>query len=71
MFSGLENLCVDIEYMLGIKTSFYWRFCWGLICPAMMTLVFIYALQGVTNLRFAEDYVYPPAGYGKYDLICF
>ncbi|KAL4713244.1 hypothetical protein ACJJTC_013174 [Scirpophaga incertulas] len=26
---GLENITLDIEYMLGIKTSIYWRFCWG------------------------------------------
>ncbi|XP_047995406.1 sodium-dependent nutrient amino acid transporter 1-like [Leguminivora glycinivorella] len=44
---GLENLCLDIEFMLGLKTSVYWRWCWGIIAPAMMIIVFIYAL--VTN----------------------
>lgn len=63
-FSGLENVCLDIEFMLGIKTSVYWRFCWGLITPFMMIAVFIYALQSFDALVFGEDYVYPTAGYG-------
>lgn len=62
---GLENLCLDLEYMLGIKTSFYWRFCWGLITPVMMIGVFIYALISIEALVFGDDYVYPVAGYGK------
>ncbi|CAH0701206.1 unnamed protein product [Spodoptera exigua] len=60
---GLENLCLDIEYMLGIKTSFYWRCCWGVIMPAMMIVVFIYALATSETLKFGEDYYYPTAGY--------
>lgn len=65
-FIGLENLCLDIEYMLGVKTSFYWRCCWGVIMPAMMITVFIYALATSETLKFGEDYYYPTAGYGEY-----
>ncbi|XP_045772165.1 uncharacterized protein LOC123872079 [Maniola jurtina] len=60
---GLENICTDIEFMLGISTSIYWRFCWGIITPAMMIVVFIYALFSFDNLLFAGHYVYPTAGY--------
>ncbi|KAH9633370.1 hypothetical protein HF086_004084 [Spodoptera exigua] len=60
---SLENLCLDIEYMLGIKTSFYWRCCWGVIMPAMMIVVFVYALATSETLKFGEDYYYPTAGY--------
>ncbi|CAH0579267.1 unnamed protein product [Chrysodeixis includens] len=59
---GLENLCVDIEYMLGTKTGPYWRFCWGLITPLMMIVVFMYALVSNEQFKFGE-YVYPVAGY--------
>lgn len=65
-FSGLENLCVDIEFMLGIKTSIFWRFCWGLVCPILMGIVFVFALVTVENLVFGEFYIYPTAAYGKY-----
>ncbi|XP_075973529.1 sodium-dependent nutrient amino acid transporter 1-like [Anticarsia gemmatalis] len=59
---GLESLCLDIEFMLGIKTSMYWRLCWGVITPAMMITVFIYALLGFENVT-VGDYVFPTAGY--------
>ncbi|KAM3964378.1 amino acid transporter-like [Aphomia sociella] len=60
---GLENLCLDIEFMLGIKTSFYWRICWGIITPAMMIAVFMYALVTTEALVFGDDYTYPTAAY--------
>ncbi|KAI8423573.1 hypothetical protein MSG28_012664 [Choristoneura fumiferana] len=59
---GLENLCLDIEFMLGIKTSIYWRWCWGIITPLIMIVVFIYALVSSDQLKF-EDKLYPTAGY--------
>ncbi|XP_041978590.1 uncharacterized protein LOC121732702 [Aricia agestis] len=68
---GLENLCLDIEFMLGIKTSMYWRLCWGIITPAMMIVVFIYALISFEALVFAETYVYPTAGYVSGYLMLF
>ncbi|CAK1596154.1 unnamed protein product [Parnassius mnemosyne] len=60
---GLENFCLDIEFMLGIKTSMYWRFCWGVITPVMMIVVFIYALVSYEALLFGGYYTYPTAGY--------
>ncbi|XP_073945336.1 sodium-dependent nutrient amino acid transporter 1-like isoform X2 [Choristoneura fumiferana] len=59
---GLENVCLDIEFMLGIRTSMYWRWCWGLITPAMMLVVFIYALISFDTLLFGGE-PYPMAGY--------
>lgn len=50
---GLETLCLDIEYMLNIKTSFYWRMCWGIITPFMMIAVFIFALISSDSVKFA------------------
>ncbi|XP_028167706.1 sodium-dependent nutrient amino acid transporter 1-like [Ostrinia furnacalis] len=60
---GLENITLDIEFMLGIKTSFYWRCCWGFITPALMIVVFVYALISYEALEFGGYYIYPDAGY--------
>ncbi|KAJ0177220.1 hypothetical protein K1T71_007229 [Dendrolimus kikuchii] len=68
---GLESLCLDIEYMLGFKTSPYWRFCWGIITPLMMIVVFIYALLSFEALVFGGYYYYPTMGYVAGYLILF
>ncbi|CAH2037460.1 unnamed protein product, partial [Iphiclides podalirius] len=62
---GLENLCVDIEFMLGLKTSFYWRICWSIVTPTIMIAVFFYALITTEALLFGGTYQYPPAAYSK------
>lgn len=66
IITGLENICLDIEFMSNRKTSIYWRFCWGFITPAMMIIVFIYALVTVEALVFGEDYIYPVLAYGMF-----
>nr|XP_026488393.1 sodium-dependent nutrient amino acid transporter 1-like [Vanessa tameamea] len=60
---GLENLCVDIEYMLGRKTSFFWRICWTLVTPLLMITVFFYALITTEQLLFGGTYEYPAGAY--------
>ncbi|XP_053608028.1 sodium-dependent nutrient amino acid transporter 1-like [Plodia interpunctella] len=59
---GLENMCLDIEFMLGIKTSFYWRICWSIVTPAIMIFVFMYAMVTTQTLVFG-DYTYPSSAY--------
>ncbi|XP_050671236.1 sodium-dependent nutrient amino acid transporter 1-like isoform X2 [Leptidea sinapis] len=60
---GLENLCMDIEFMLGARTSFYWRICWAIVTPILMIVVFFYAIITTERLVFGEDYNYPQAAY--------
>ncbi|CAH2106399.1 unnamed protein product [Euphydryas editha] len=60
---GLENFCLDIEYMSNRKTSAYWRLCWGIITPAILIFVFIYALVALDALVFGENYIYPTMAY--------
>ncbi|XP_045448783.1 sodium-dependent nutrient amino acid transporter 1-like [Melitaea cinxia] len=68
---GLENFCLDIEYMSNRKTSIYWRCCWGLITPALMITVFIYALSSFGALVFGDGYIYPTMGYvAGYLILC-
>ncbi|KAJ2946052.1 hypothetical protein O0L34_g4971 [Tuta absoluta] len=61
---GLENLCLDIEFMLNMKTSVYWRFCWGIITPGILILVFLVAIISADEPKYG-DYVYPFAGYAS------
>ncbi|KAG4076274.1 hypothetical protein HA402_014823 [Bradysia odoriphaga] len=41
---GVNRIALDIEFMLGIKTGWYWRLCWAIITPALMTAIFVYNL---------------------------
>ena len=40
---GINNLCRDIEFMLGKKTGLYWKFCWTLLIPILLSIIFIYS----------------------------
>ncbi|XP_063824948.1 sodium-dependent nutrient amino acid transporter 1-like [Ostrinia nubilalis] len=60
---GLENICLDIEFMLGVKSSFYWRICWSIITPAIMIAVFMYALITTEALVYGGTYRYPEGAY--------
>lgn len=42
---GVNRLCKDAEFMLGLKTGLYWRICWGLITPTFMATVLVYYLK--------------------------
>ncbi|XP_032525752.2 sodium-dependent nutrient amino acid transporter 1-like [Danaus plexippus] len=66
---GLENICLDIEYMLGVKTSFFWRICWMVVTPLLMIFVFFYAIITTDKLVFGDDYEYPSSAYLAGDLL--
>jgi len=54
---GVDNLCIDVEFMTGRRVSFYWRFCWAFLAPLVMITVFIYSLATMKPLQYAElDY---------------
>lgn len=40
---GINNFCRDIEFMLGRKTGWYWKFCWTLLIPILLSVIFIYS----------------------------
>lgn len=46
---GLENICWDLEFMLGHRISIYWRLSWGVITPFLMIIIFIYYLTDYRN----------------------
>ncbi|XP_013107994.2 sodium-dependent nutrient amino acid transporter 1 [Stomoxys calcitrans] len=59
---GVKRLCKDIYFMLGIKTSWYYRICWGIITPAFMAAILMYTLVEYKPLQY-NDYTYPSGVY--------
>ncbi|XP_073845258.1 sodium-dependent nutrient amino acid transporter 1-like [Musca autumnalis] len=59
---GIKNICRDIKFMLDIKTSIYYRLCWGIITPIFMTAILIYMLVDYKPLTYNDvsypDYLY-------------
>ncbi|RZC33029.1 sodium-dependent nutrient amino acid transporter 1, partial [Asbolus verrucosus] len=55
---GLENICLDIEFMLKKKPGIYWRICWSVIIPIVLVTVFVYFLVTLEELTY-EDKQYP------------
>lgn len=61
---GLENICLDIEFMLKRKPGIYWRFCWGILIPVVLIFVFGYFIATLEPLKY-ESKQYPPDIIGK------
>uniref|UniRef100_A0A1I8M2C5 Transporter n=1 Tax=Musca domestica TaxID=7370 RepID=A0A1I8M2C5_MUSDO len=59
---GVKNICRDIKFMLTIKTSIYYRICWGIVTPVFMTAVLIYMLVDYEPLKY-NDTLYPEGLY--------
>lgn len=59
---GVKRLCNDIEFMMNVKTGFYWRICWALVAPGLMFLVLVYMLCSYEPLTY-KGVVYPQAAY--------
>jgi len=60
----LENFCVDMEFMSGMIVSKYWRWCWGLITPLIMMLVFLYGFISLERTTYG-DYELPMKAYAS------
>jgi len=57
---GLNNFISDIEFMLGIRVGWYWKFCWGFFVPVGLTVILFYSLA--TEGRLQHDKMdYPDA----------
>lgn len=61
---GVNRLCKDIEFMLGIKTGCYWRICWGVISPLIMTAILCFKAVTLKPLKY-HDYTYTESFYCK------
>ncbi|KAH8405750.1 hypothetical protein KR215_008271, partial [Drosophila sulfurigaster] len=59
---GVKRLCSDIEFMLNVKTGFYWRICWAIVAPGLMFLVLVYMLFSYEPLTY-KGVAYPQEAY--------
>jgi len=41
---GTSMVTRDLNFMLNTNLSVYWRFCWGVLCPILLPLLFFYVL---------------------------
>lgn len=62
---GVDRLCRDAEFMMGRKVGPYWRWCWAVFTPLIMTAILIYFLATYTPLTY-NDVTYPTWAYGKH-----
>lgn len=71
-FYGLNNICRDIEFMLGDKigkVGFYWRFCWGFFIPVVLIAVLIHSLIGIKDGILYDGKPYPTGALGMIQII--
>lgn len=61
---GVDRICCDAEFMLGKKVGRYWRWCWSVVTPLIMTVILIYFLC-TYSLPTYKDIVFPNWAYGK------
>lgn len=61
---GTNRLCKDTEFMIGLKVGVYWRICWSIITPAIMTVILVYTFIAYEPLTY-KDIVYPDWAYSK------
>ncbi|EDW60494.1 sodium-dependent nutrient amino acid transporter 1 [Drosophila virilis] len=59
---GVKRVCRDAEFMLGIKTSIYYRICWAVITPLLMFAILVYMLALYEPLKY-KDYTYQSGVY--------
>lgn len=69
-FYGLEDMCLDLEFMLKKKINIYWRLCWGIVTPGLLLTIFIYYFASLETVTHGGKY-YPTSLTGKYDIITF
>ncbi|KAM7342971.1 sodium-dependent nutrient amino acid transporter 1 isoform 3-T3 [Cochliomyia hominivorax] len=68
---GVDRLCKDAEFMMGRKVGPYWRWCWAIVTPAIMTAILIYFLCTYTPLTYNGE-VYPDWAYAiGWTITCF
>lgn len=61
---GVKRLCGDIFFMLGLKTSLYYRICWAIITPAVMAAILVYTLVEYKPLQY-NGYTYTDGLYSE------
>ena len=61
---GLNRFIRDIEFMLDIRLTVYWKLTWAYIVPGVLLSIFIYSMSIYKPLG-QGDYLYPTKAVGK------
>ena len=61
--AGLNAFVKDIEFMLNIKLSRYWKITWAYITPLTLMTIFAYAMATYTRPS-DGDYLLPDSAIG-------
>ncbi|XP_072516296.1 sodium- and chloride-dependent GABA transporter ine [Salminus brasiliensis] len=57
-FYGVKRLSSNLEEMTGNKPSIFFRVCWIVICPVLITIILVFSVIQFRPARY-ENYVYP------------
>jgi len=41
---GVARMCRDIQFMLGFDPNIFWKVCWRVLTPGLMTLIVLYTM---------------------------
>ena len=56
---GTNKITRDFNFMLNMQLSVYWRFCWGVLCPILLPLLFLYVLFTMAGRPEPDDLPFP------------
>ncbi|XP_058462835.1 sodium-dependent nutrient amino acid transporter 1-like isoform X2 [Malaya genurostris] len=63
---GVDRICRDIQFMLNIDTSIFWRVCWAIVAPLVVGVIMIGSFVGHEPV--AVPFVYNAMGWFIYTI---
>lgn len=61
-FLGIEQFCLDVEFMTKRKVGIYWKICWGILMPALLIVIFVYFIVTLKPLTYGIYVLEYPVG---------
>jgi len=55
---GLDRFCGDIRMMINQTPNLFWKWCWRLVSPLILSAIFLYSLFDYKGMTL-EDFKYP------------
>ncbi|XP_055624083.1 sodium-dependent nutrient amino acid transporter 1-like [Toxorhynchites rutilus septentrionalis] len=53
---GVDRVCKDIEFMLGVKTGLFWRICWGIVTPIVVLVILLVSIVNYVPKELPSGY---------------
>lgn len=64
--AGIDQFCLDLEFMIKKKVGIYWKICWGFLMPGLLIIIFVYFIITLKPLKYGiYDLEYPAGLTGK------